>query len=102
MCLYLPTEPVSRPALFCPTGRRRPRDPGCELHVTGAGEGNEGTGAEGEAQAQSFPLVSVHLLIPEGEPDGMTSSFQLGIRISMSHEEEPLGTGQWRYRQTVE
>lgn len=30
----------------------------------------------------------------ENITDQMASSFQLGIRISMSHEEEPLGTGQ--------
>lgn len=30
-------------------GRSGPRDSGCELHVSGAGEGNEGPGAEGES-----------------------------------------------------
>lgn len=39
-------------------------------------------------------LRSFGLLLLEEEHNQMTSSFQLGIRISMSHEEEPLGTGQ--------
>lgn len=39
-------------------------------------------------------LRSPGLLLLEEEHNQMASSFQLGIRISMSHEEEPLGTGQ--------
>ena len=42
-------KPICLPVLFCPTGRCGPCDSGCELHVSGAGEGNEGAGAEGEA-----------------------------------------------------
>lgn len=45
-CRWL-SPPVA--GAFCPTGRRGPRDSGRELHVAGAGEGNEGAGAEGEA-----------------------------------------------------
>lgn len=39
---------------------------------------------------------SLGLLPLEEEHNQMASSFQLGIRISMSHEEEPLGTGQYK------
>lgn len=51
-------ETFCRPALFCPTGRRGPRDSGGELHVSGAGEGNEGAGAEGEARTLDLFLCS--------------------------------------------
>lgn len=54
----LPAEPLCRPALFCPTGWCGPRDSGRELHVSGAGEGNEGAGAEGEARTFDLFLCS--------------------------------------------
>ncbi|KAM9592476.1 mannose-1-phosphate guanylyltransferase catalytic subunit beta isoform 1-T1 [Trichechus inunguis] len=41
----------------------------------------------------SFPLLPAQPPTPGWEePDSVASLFQLGIRISMSHEEEPLGT----------
>lgn len=44
----------------------------------------------------SLPLVPAQPPTLVEEPDRGASPFQLGIRISLSHEEEPLGTGQWR------
>lgn len=41
--------PCQLAQVLCPTGRCEPCDPGSELHVTDVGEGNEGTGAQGEA-----------------------------------------------------
>lgn len=42
-------QPCQLAQVLCPTGRCEPCDPGSELHVTDVGEGNEGTGAQGEA-----------------------------------------------------
>uniref|UniRef100_A0A5F9CVG7 Mannose-1-phosphate guanylyltransferase catalytic subunit beta n=1 Tax=Oryctolagus cuniculus TaxID=9986 RepID=A0A5F9CVG7_RABIT len=90
-----PVPPLLSPPacpLCCPTGRCGPRDPSCELHVAGVGEGNEGAGAEGEALTLALFFSAWPASHLEGEVDQVISPFQLGIRISMSHEEEPLGT----------
>lgn len=82
-----------RPAPPYPPGRRGPRDSGRELYVSGVGEGNESAGAKGEVLTLALSLVPA---LHSDERKLTEASFQLGIRISMSHEEEPLGTGQER------
>lgn len=70
------TEPFCRAALFCPTGRRGPRDSGRELHVSDAGEGNEGAGAEGEARTFNLFLCSPRATIHPGGRN-LTGGFSL-------------------------
>ena len=76
-------EPAWRRALFCPPGRRGPRDSGRELYVSGVGEGNESAGAKGEALTDFWPFPLVPAL--HSDERKLTGRFSLPARNPNLH-----------------
>uniref|UniRef100_A0A8C2TGE4 Nucleotidyl transferase domain-containing protein n=1 Tax=Coturnix japonica TaxID=93934 RepID=A0A8C2TGE4_COTJA len=86
-----PGPAAPQPLTAAPTGGSQPRGAGRELHVRGAGGRHEGAGAAGKGAPPPRPAPP-RITAPYHRP-AMTLCPQLGIRISLSHEKEPLGTG---------
>uniref|UniRef100_A0A8C8AEQ7 mannose-1-phosphate guanylyltransferase n=2 Tax=Strigidae TaxID=30459 RepID=A0A8C8AEQ7_9STRI len=83
-------RPSRRRLTRAPAGRCQPCGAGGELHVGGAGGRHAGAGAAGKGRVSPPVAPPPHPARLPHPP--LTLCPQLGIRISLSHEKEPLGT----------